>query len=34
VLAYLDGTLATLEPLDEIASTCAPRNTIHTPDHA
>ena len=34
VLAFLNGTLATLEPLDEIASTCAPRHTLHTPDHA
>jgi predicted Fe-Mo cluster-binding NifX family protein len=33
VLAYLEGTLATLEPLDEIASTCAPRNFRRDPDH-
>lgn len=33
VLAYLDGTLATIEPLDEIASTCAPRNSCVSPSN-
>jgi predicted Fe-Mo cluster-binding NifX family protein len=34
VLAYLEGTLATLEPLDEIAFTCAPRNFRRDQNHA
>jgi predicted Fe-Mo cluster-binding NifX family protein len=34
VLGYLDGTLVTLEPLDEIASTCAPRNFRRDQNHA
>ncbi len=34
VLAYLDGSLVTLEPLDELASTCAVRNFQHDPDPA
>lgn len=32
VLAYLDGSLVMLEPLDELASTCSPHHFQHDPD--